>query len=147
MKEAVPRPRAPERIEEVGKRKSKTKMDRALKLRVKYAECRRIELKDGECNRDGCDNFLRPARIVYGIGFPVIFFQHILCIHIILIRHTASLPLRNKDGAAARSDVSLLQAVPSVYSTARSAMLCHCIKYVQSGAVKRSICVPGGYIS
>ena len=101
MEKMVACPRAPERVEQVGKRKPESEMNGALQLCIKHAECRRIDLKDGECNGDRGDDFLRPARIVNRVRFTVIFLQNCIRINSILIGHTANHILCEKEYEAA----------------------------------------------
>ena len=132
VKEIVPRPSPPQRIEQICERKSKAEMHRALKLRVEHAERRRIELEYGERDRNRSDDLLRNSRVVYGVRLAVVFLQDLIRVHCILIVHTASFT----SFVYFLATITLHPIHPDYQNTPR-----------YSGATNRSIFVPGAYIS
>ena len=67
VEEVIARPRTTAGIEQICECKPKAKMDGTLQLCIEDAERCRVELKDGECNGNGCDDFLWQPRVVGGV--------------------------------------------------------------------------------
>ena len=67
MEKVIARPRTAAGIEQICERESETEVNGTLQLCVEDAKGRRIELKDGKCDGNGGDDFLRQPCIVGGV--------------------------------------------------------------------------------